>query len=203
MSTEPPIVRFFEWDTAEIADPAGTRHLEGGAFAFKQRLARGCQTYAGAGTSGTLQFEGTTFDLTQTPLPSHLESKVTAVTISLGSSGVAISNMRLYLKDNTGLLASKDQGLDPAIVQFTASGIWQPGSVLPSGIAPELSTTIPAVPNLRRQDGAAGLEGEDDFNASQYVYMNVLVPLGAPLGAFGICGSGQINIGLAFDFYPL
>lgn len=202
MVTDPPIIRFFEWDTAEVADPVTTRHLEGGSFAFKQRVARGCSVYTGAGTSGTLQFEGTTFDLSKDAV-SHLESKVTAVSISLGSSGVAIGNMRLYLKDGTGLLASKDVGLDPAIIQFTASGIWQPNAVLPSGIAPQLTTTIPEIPNLRRQDGAASLEGEDDFNASQYAYMNVLVPFGAPLGTFGICGSGRIQIGLAFDYYPL
>jgi hypothetical protein len=199
--TNPPIVRFFEWDTAEIADPVGTRHLEGGSFAFKQRVARGCFTYSGVGTSGTLQFEGTSFDVASQP--SHIESKVTAVSISLGTSGVAISNMRVYLKDDSGLLASKDQGLDPAIIQYTASGIWQPNAVLPSGIAPKLSTVIPVNPNLSRHDGFAGLEGQDDVNASQYAYMNVLIPFGAPLGTYGICGSGRISIGLTFDYFDV
>jgi hypothetical protein len=143
---------------------------------------------------------GTTFDLSKV-LPSHVESKVTAVTISLGTSGVAISNMRVYLKDDSGLLASKDVGLDPAIIQFTASGVWQPNSVLPSGIAPKLTTNIPATQNLYRQDGQSALQGADDLNSSQYGYMNLLIPLGAPLGTYGICGSGRVNIGVAFDFY--
>lgn len=201
MSTEPPIIRFFEWDIAEIADPVETRHIEGGAFAFKQRLARGCSTYTGIGTSGTLLFENTKFDAAETQ--SHLRSKVTAVTISLGSSGVAISNMKIYLKDESGLLASKDEGLDPAFIQFTASGIWQPNGTLPSGAAPRLTTTIPVFPNFFRHDGQDALQGTDDVNSSQYGYMNVIIPFGAPLGTFGICGSGRISIGLAFDFYPV
>ena len=185
MVTNPPIIRFFEWDISEIADPAGTRHLEGGSFAFKQRVARGCSTYTSVGTSGTLLFSGT------------------AITVNLGTSGVAISNMRVYLKDDSGLLASKDVGMDPAIVQFIPSGVWQPNAVLPSGIAPALPTTIPTLSNLFRQDGADSLVAQGDDNSSQYGYMNLLVPFGVPLGTYGICGSGRVNIGLVFDYFPV
>jgi hypothetical protein len=111
--------------------------------------------------------------------------------------------MKVYLKDESGLLASMDEGLDPAFVQFTASGIWQPNGTLPSGAAPRLTTAIPDFPNFFRHDGQDALQGTDDVNSSQYGYMNVVIPFGAPLGTFGICGSGRISIGLAFDFYPV
>ena len=201
-----PIIRFFEWDTAEIASPIGTRHIPGGSFAFKQMLASGCQhadPKLPATTSGTLIFEGTTFNLVGEDPPSHKASKVTAMTVNLGSSGVAISEMMLFLRDDSGLRVSMDNGLDPAFVQMVASGSWHPHANLPSGAATRLSTSVPALPNLRRQDGGLALLTEDDQNSSQFAYMNVVIPLGAPLGSYGICGSGSIRFGLMFTYFPV
>lgn len=200
-----PIIRFFEWDTGEIASPSGNRHIPGGSFAFKQMIASGCQTAnpsAPATTSGTLLFGGTKFDLTG-DVSSHLASAVTAITVNLGSSGVAISEMKLYLRDDSGLRASVDEGLDPAIIQMVASGAWNPFSSLPSGAAPQLTTAIPDVPNLRRQDGQLALLAEDDGNSSEFAYMNIIIPLGAPLGSYGICGSGSVRFGLMFSYFPV
>lgn len=203
--TNIPIIRFFEWDTGEIASPVGNRHIPGGSFAFKQMVASGCQTADSsnpATTSGTLHFEGTTFDFTGTP-PSHKASKVTAITVNLGSSGVAISEMRLFLRDDSGLKASMDQGLDPAIIQMVTSGTWNPYAELPSGAVPQLPNTVPALPNLRRQDGTLALLTQDDQNSSEFVYMNIVIPLGAPLGTYGVCGSGAVRFGLMFSYFPV
>ena len=83
-----PIINFFNYNINEISDPSGTRHLEGANFAFKQKLALGCSKYSGPGTSGTLSFQGLKFD-TSSP-QSHLSSRIEAIVIALGSSGVAI-----------------------------------------------------------------------------------------------------------------
>lgn len=199
-----PIIRFFEWDTAEVANPSGRRNIPGG-FGFKQIIASGCQTAdpkLPASTSGTLLFDGTRFNLTGGAI-SHQASKVAAVTVNLGSSGVAISEMKLFLRDDSGLRASMDQGLDPAIIQMEASGTWFPGITLPSGAVAQVPTSVPDSPNLKRQDGTLALLGEDDQNSSQYAYMNVVIPLGHPLGEYGVCGSGAIRFGLMFSYFPI
>jgi hypothetical protein len=53
-----------------------------------------------------------------------------------------------------------------------------------------------------RQDGSASLVGEDDINSSQFVYLNLILPFGFPVGNFGICGSGNLRFGLIFDYFP-
>lgn len=200
-----PIIRVFEWDTSEIASPIGNRHIPGGSFAFKQIVSSGCRTANPnnpATTSGTLIFEDTTFDLTNLPLPSHLESKVTAITFNLAASGTAISDLRLYLVDDTAFQASRDQGLDAGFVQYVGSGaLWLINPLLPSGAVSRLSTAIPATQNVFRQDHNPGLVGEDDLNSSEFIYMNIVVPLGTPFGTYGVCGSGLLRFGLIFNYY--
>jgi hypothetical protein len=204
--TDIPTIRFFEWDVDEIASPIGNRNIPGGSFAFKQMLASGCQhsnPLQPATTSGTLIFTGTKIDYTGDSPPSHHVSSVTAITINLGSSGVAISDMRLFLRDDSGLRASVNEGLDPAFIQMAVSGSWHPFSTLPSGAATRLTTSVPDNPNIRRQDGNLALLTEDDENSSQFAYMNIIIPLGAPLGTYGICGSGAIRFGLMFSYFPV
>lgn len=206
MVTNIPIIRFFEWDIDEVSSPIGIRHIAGASFAFKQMIASGCQHSDPlnlATTSGTLAFEGTKFDLTGNP-SSHLASKVSVMTVNLGSSGVAITEMKLFLRDDSALRASMDRGLDPVVLQMAVSGVWQPNAVLPSGITGRLTTDIPAFPNLRRQDGIhLSLEKEDDGHSSQFVYLNLIIPFGHPLGSFGVCGSGALRFGLMFNYYPV
>ncbi len=194
-----PIIRFFEFDTSEISDPSGTRHIEGGSFAFKQRLALGCKHYSGTGTSGTLEFKGLRFNSSSPK--SHDISKVASIIISLGSSGVAISDMRLYLKDDSALNYSKDSGLDPAFVQATFSGVWQPNCTLPSGAGIRLSKVVPILPNIKRQDGGNALIKQDDDNVSQYIYCNIVAPWGGKLGSYGVCGSGALTLNLSFSYW--
>jgi hypothetical protein len=200
-----PVIRVFEWDTAEVASPVGSRTTPGGSFAFKQIVASGCETANPnfpASTSGTLIFEEVKFDLTNLPLPSHLASKVTAITFNLAASGTAISDLRLYLVDDSAFQASQDQGLDRGFMQYAPSGsLWLPNVVLPSGSVQRLPTVIPVLPNIRRQDGAQALIGEDDSNSSEFVYLNIVIPLGTPLGPFGVCGSGILRLGLVFNYW--
>jgi len=200
-----PEVRIFEYDTAEIADPSGTRHIPGGSFAFKQRVSLGCMTADPANpgtTSGTIVFEGLKFEIVNGVAPDNDASKVTALTIGVGGIGSGISDLKLYLAEDTGLtIPANSVGQDPAFLQFAVSGTWQPNPVWPSGITDRLTTTIPTNPNVFRQDGANVLISNDDQNASQFIYLNLVVPWGFPLGEYGVCGSGLVRLGLLFNFY--
>jgi len=200
-----PIIRVFEWDTSEIASPVGQRHLAGGSFAFKQIVSSGCSTSDPnnpGSTSGVLLFEDVRFDLTDPPLPSHVVSKVTAITFNLAASGTAISDLRLYLVNDSAFQGSQDQGLDRSFMQYAPSGsLWIPNIVLPSGSVARIPTVVPTIPNVRRQDGGIALVGQDDGNSSEFIYLNIVVPLGTPLRSFGVCGSGLLRLGLLFNFW--
>ena len=206
MATSIPVIRFFEWDTSEIATPVGVRTTPGASFAFKQIIASGCQTANPnfpASTSGTLIFEGTTFEVLGGAPPSHLESKVIGFTVNLATSGNAISDMRLYLTDDSALVdPAADVGLDSAFIQITASGgSWLPFSTLASGVGTRLTKAVPSSPNILRQDGVNALLGQDDQNSSEFIYMNLVIPFNFPIGTFGICGSGNLRFGFSFNYW--
>lgn len=200
-----PLIRIFEWDTAEQSSPVGLRHIPGGSPAFRQMVASGCSTASAenpGGTSGTLLFQDTKFIIVDSTPPSHLESKVTAITFNVANSGVAASDLRLYLVDDSVFQASRDQGLDPGFVQMVGSGnFWAYNGLLPSGAVDQLTTSIPVFPNVFRQDGTAGLVKADDANSSEFIYLNVVLPFGSPLGTFGVCGSGLLRFGLIFNYW--
>lgn len=200
-----PIIRAFAWNVAEIASPVGTLNIPGGAFAFKYIVASGCSKADSnfpATTSGTLMFEDTQFDLSQGSLPSHLASKPIAITFNLAASGTAISDLRLFLTDDSVFQACRDRGLDSGFVQFAPSGSnWRYNLTMPSGIFQRLSTTLPTYQNIHRQDGDNGLLFQDAQNSSEFVYLNVILPLGTPLGTFGVCGSGLLRFGLVFNYW--
>lgn len=205
MSTISPLIRIFAWDVAEIASPVGSRTLPGGSFAFKYMVASGCQTadpMNPGSTSGILFFEGTKFDLTGPTLPPHLTSKPACITVNIANSGVGVSDMRLYLVDDSALRVGIWNNAGSGIVQIQSSGNnWAYNLTMPSGSAPRLTTAIPSFPNIRRQDGAAGLAGQDDLNSSEFVYLNLIIPIGFPLGNFGVCGSGLLRFGLVFNYW--
>jgi len=200
-----PVIRVFEWDTAEVASPVGTRNLPGGSFAFKQIVSSGCATVDPSNpgtTSGTLVFQDTKFDLSNLPLPSHLASKVTAITFNLAASGTAISDLKLFVVDDSAFQGSADEGLDRAFIQASPSGgNWLPLVEMPSGSVSRLPLIVPTVPNVLRQDGGNALVGEDDQNSSEFVYLNIVIPLGTPLGTFGVCGSGILRLALVFNYW--
>lgn len=205
MSTIPPLVRIFAWDVGEIASPVGNRHIAGGSFAFKYMVASGCKTadpLNPGGSSGTLVFEGTKFDLSN-GTPPYLASPPACITFNMGNSGVAISEMKLFLIDDSALKPGLWNGAGRAILQYAPSGSrWLYNLTMPSGSAPRLTTSIPSSMNIRRQDGGNALAAQDDQNSSEFVYMNLIVPLGFPFGEFGVCGSGLLRFGLIFDYWP-
>lgn len=201
-----PIINIYEFNTSETASPLGNRHTFEGSFAFQQKVSLGCSVFVpgNASTSGVLTFENVRFN-TAVPV-SHIESKVQAIIFLLdddpAASGTAVSNMRLYISDNSALMAGPNHdGSEPARLQFSPSGSWLPGVVLPSGSVSELPAAVPAAPNVFRQDGGAALLKQDDNNVSQFVYMNLVAPLGFPFGTFGVCGSGVLRLSLLFDYY--
>lgn len=198
-----PLIRVFAWDTAEIASPVGLRNLAGGSFAFKYMVASGCRTadpLNPSTTSGTLLFEGTKLDLTSTA-PPNVASKPACITFNLATSGVDVFDMGLFLIDDTALKPGLWNGCGKGIVQYAPSGsLWKYNLAMPSGHYPRLTTTIPDTRNVLRQDGATGLIAEDDGNSSEFVYLNVILPYGFPLGEYGVCGSGLLRFGLVFSY---
>lgn len=205
MSTISPLIRVFAWDVGEIASPVGNRTTPGGSFAFKYMVASGCMTADSlnpATTSGTLLFGGTKFDLTNLPLPSHLASTPACLTFNIANSGVGVSDMKLFLIDNSAMRVGVWYGVGSGLVQIKQGGnAWQYNLTMPSGSNPSLTTSIPSMPNVRRQDGAPALVGQDDLNSSEFVYLNLILPLGFPLGNFGVCGSGLLRFGLVFNYW--
>ncbi len=87
-------------------------------------------------------------------------------------------------------------------MQYSPSGgNWLSPVVMPSGSVNPIPLTVPSVPNVRRQDGSPGLVGEDDQNSSEFVYLNLVIPLGTPLGTYGVCGSGILRLALVFNYW--
>jgi hypothetical protein len=87
-------------------------------------------------------------------------------------------------------------------MQFAPSGSnWRFNLEMPSGIFSRLTTSIPTFQNVFRQDGSNGLLAEDDANSSEFIYLNIVIPLGHPLGSYGVCGSGLLRFGLVFNYY--
>ena len=194
----PPIIEIFEYDTAEVASPVGSRHIEGGGFAFVQRVSFGCQVYSGPGTSGTLIFRDVKFN-PSSPV-SHINSKVSALVFRMATSGARLSDLKLFLSQGSALSGSRNVGLDPAIVQYVASGVWQPNPIWTSGIVSRLPSVVPSVPNIFRQDGQNIIDGNGDVDVSQFMYMSLVVPMGYPIGTYGICGSGLLRFGVVYDY---
>jgi hypothetical protein len=194
----PPIIEVFEYDVTETATPIGSRHIEGGAFAFVQRVSLGCREYTNIGTSGTLVFQDVKFN-PNVPV-SHVASRVAAMTLRMATSGARLSDLKVFLSQGSALSGSLNVGLNPAIIQYVASGTWQPNPIWSSGTVSVLPSVVPSNPNLFRQDGENKIDGNGDQDVSQFIYMNLIVPLGYPLGSYGICGSGLLRIGIVYDY---
>lgn len=194
-----PDIHIYQFDTSEIASPSGVRHIEEGSFAFVRRVGLGCLNYAGLGTSGVMDFGDIGINLINPQ--SSFTSEVVALIFRLAGSGVGISNMRLHLSDNSALTGpATDVGIPPAFVQMTNSGIWQPNAQLPSGAGTQLTISVPSQ-NVFRQDGKTFLVEAQDRDVSQFIYLNVVVPIDFPVGDFGICGSGLLRFNFVFDYW--
>jgi len=186
-----PQLTFYQFDTTE-SSPSGQRHVKGGSFAFEKVLS------SGICVSG-LQFPDVVLDLSN-PVESYASTPVAIIfridDISVGSG---IDNFRFYLSKDSAL---NGYGNEPrAFIQMAVSGIWQQNCVLPSGAGEKLvADTIPTYPNVFRQDGKVFIDGIGDSSVSQYIYLNVIVPSGFPLGDVGICGSGNLEFCLLYDY---
>lgn len=188
---EHPNLVWYQFDTTEVADPSGSRHIEGGSFAFQKVVS------SGICVSG-LAFPTVTIDLSAGVQDSYI-SRPVALIFRLNSvtSGSGINDFRFYLSKDTALRGDNNQPF--AFVQMTASGIWQPNCSLPSGVGTKFNLNeIPASPNVLRQDGKLFINGTGDSQVSQYIYINVVVPSRYPLGTYGICGSGDLEFALKY-----
>ena len=195
-----PDIHIYQYDTSEVASPSGQRHIEGGSFAFRRRVGLGCLTYGAVGTSGTMMFDDIKINVAAPQ--SEYASRVAALTFRVAKSGVGISNMRLYLTDNDALTQpAADVGSPPAFVQVTSSGTWQPNALLPSGTGDVLATSLAGAHVVRRQDGEGYLAATSDKDVSQFVFLNLVVPIDFPKGNFGVCGSGLLRFNFVFDYF--
>jgi len=212
MSLTTPNIYFFEFNTRELASPVGSRHTANGNFAFNSVLASGCSTYttrnlpatSGIASSGTLLFPGTKINLADVTQDYIATTPVAIIARIETTDNTSISNLRFHLREDTAItIPAESVGLPPGFVQFASSGVWQPNCVLPSGAVTRLEKTRnPFGPaNVYRQDGGPVIVGADDTNVSEFIYLNLILPVGFPLGVFGICGSGSLRFGLAFDYF--
>lgn len=204
-----PIIRIFEYDTDEIASPVGTRNIPGGAFAFVQMVASGAiqaNPLRPGSTSGTLWFKDIKYNFIEGAIiddsKDYITSKVSALLFNLGSAGSVISEMKLFISEDSALQASVDLGGERGFVQIANSGTWHYKPTLPSGAGTRLTTTIPASPNVFRADGQLALfTARPETNTSQFIYTNLVLPKGYPLGTYGAYGSGRLSFGLIFSYW--
>jgi len=105
--------------------------------------------------------------------------------------------MRMWIPAGSGTVLD----LPGSHLQFLVSGLWVPNLSFPSGAGQQFPTTLPETANLFRADGFNGLNGYNDNNVSQFIYMRLFLDANFPIGTFGICGSGILRPRLTFDFY--
>ena len=189
MNQHPNLI-WYQYDTSEIADPSGARDGTT-AFAFQKVVG------SGVCVSG-LSFPTVTLNLSEGYKDGHV-SVPTALLFRLNSvtDGSGINDFHFYMSENSAL---NNDGNEPKpFIQMTNSGIWQPNCVMPSGTGTKLTlNNITTSPNVFRQDGKLFIDGIGDLDASQYIYLNVVVPDRQELGTFGICGSGNLSFTLKY-----
>jgi hypothetical protein len=189
---EHPNLVWYAYDTTEIADPSGARHLVDGSFAFVKVLG------SGVCVSG-LAFPTITLDLSEGYKDNYVSIPV-AIIFRLNSvtDGSGINDFRFYLSKDSAL--DNDNNEPKPYVQMQASGTWQPNAVLPSGAGDRMVlNNIPISPNVLSQDGKLFIHGTGDADVSQYIFLNIVVPNRQELGIFGICGSGNLEFALKYS----
>jgi len=192
---EMPGLTWYQFDTTELSNPSGERHIEGGAFAFERAIASGTCASGMAFPQITMEVPG---------YADHYVSRPVAVIFRLSTiaSGSGIADMRFYLTEDAAL--SGDGNEPKAFVQIAVSGQWLPNCTMPSGANDKMyKNVIPAVANVSGQAGQFAIEGTNDNFVSQYIYMNVVVPSRYPVGDYGICGSGQLRFCLLYDYQSI
>ena len=189
-----PQIQFSSWNNSEYADPAGTRHLVSGAFAYDKLLGTGC--------ANAMSFSNLKLNLTNNEPFIGSDIKVVNVSVpnfgTLQASGLsAVYNMRLWLPAGSGTAIA----LTGASLQFHTSGVWVPNMSFPSGHGQTFLSTLPTQFNVRRIDGRSELLSFNDQNVSEWIYMRLFLDSDFPTGTYGVCGSGLLRPRLTFDFY--
>lgn len=189
-----PQIRFASWNNSELADPAGTRHLVSGAFAFDKVVGLGC--------SNAMAFNN--LRLNAAGSEPYASSNVAVVNFcfpnfgDLQASGIdTITNFRLWLPNGSGTVLD----LPGSHLQFQASGVWAPNLTFPSGAGQPFLGTVPSQFNVRRIDGSPSIVSFNDANVSEWIYMRLFLDAEFPVGTYGVCGSGLLRIRLTYDFY--
>lgn len=184
-----PSTQFFAFDTDEIADPVGQRHIVFGSFAFLKTL--------GMGFPNALQFEKATLDLVDQPSVATFTSKPAAFIFRSQNVDRTLFNMRIWNSRHSALITDWDK------IEFAASGVWLPKPIIwPSGLNPQVPRQIPAAQNLFRQDGGTALESNDDFNVSQYVYAALIISREHSLGQRGAgLANSDITFSVLYDYF--
>ena len=188
---EHPGLEWIQYDTTEIADPSGSRHLGAAAFAFQKVVG------SGICVSG-LVFPTVTIDLSDGYKDAHVSVPIALIfRLNSVADGSGISDFYFYLSKNSAL---NNDGNEPKpYVQMVTSGIWQPNGVLPSGVGTKMTlNNMTASPNVFRQDGKLFIDGTGDSDVSEYILMNIVCPDRQSLGTFGICGSGNLEFTLKY-----
>lgn len=189
-----PQIQFSSWNNSEIADPAGTRHLVSGSFAYDKLLGLGC--------ADAMSFTNLKLNLTNNDPFVGSDVKVINVSVpnfgTLQASGLsAVYNMRLWLPSGSGTAIASPN----ASLQFTTSGVWVPNLTFPSGFGQTMLSSLPTQFNVRRIDGRSELLSFNDQNVSEWIYLRLFLDRDFPTGTYGICGSGLLRPRLTFDFF--
>lgn len=189
-----PQIQFSSWNNSELADPIGTRHLPSGAFAYEKLIGIGCGL--------AMAFNGLVLNAGANQ--PYASSDVAVINIAvpnmgeLQSSGLnAIYNMKLWIPTGSGTVIETPG----AHLEFFTSGVWVPNVSFPSGHGQQFQSTLPSQFNVRRQNGNAEIEGYEDTQVSEYIYMRLFLDERFPVGTFGICGSGLLRLRLTYDFF--
>ncbi len=183
-----PSTQFFAFDTDEIANPAGQRHIEDGSFAFLKTL--------GMGLQDALVFDRVTLDLVNQPNAPTFTSKPAAVIFRSEETNIALTNIRFWNSRSSALVT------DWSKLEYAVSGVWLPTPLWPSGLNTQIPRQIPSSQNLFRQDGGRVIEYNDDFNVSQYIYMALIFSKNHMLGSRGAGLNNQdLSFSVLYDYY--
>lgn len=182
-----PNVQIFEWNTREASSPVGVRNIYGGHPAFVKELQNSI--------NGAMEFDDVVLDYTNTSLSGIYQSRVQAFTVGLSDSDYSISSLRLWIPSGTALLGSGH-------LELTTSGSWVYNAILPSGRGTTVPTSLPSSPNIMNQNGVSwSIDGPNDSDVSQFVYLALTVPSGIGLGQFGLGVNGDLAFRITYDWY--
>ena len=189
---EMPGLTWYQFDTIELSNPSGERHIEGGSFAFEKAVASG--TCASGMSLPELIIEIPGYQDNYVSRPIAMICRLSTI-----EAGSGISGLKFYLTEDSAL---DGDGTEPkAFIQMAVSGQWLPNCTMPSGANDRMhKNAFPLVANVSGQAGQFEINGVTDYEVSQYIYLNVVIPSRSPIGDYGICGSGQLRFCLLYDY---